>query len=177
MSSRSSIEGSIEGLTQRVQATGAWRWYAGREPHERPVIAGLGLIIALVLLWAVIWKPISDWQTVQTNRYQNAQTTWDWMQANEARARARGSQSSGASSSERSLLPLVTREANNQGIRLNRLQPEADGAVSVVVQGQPFNAVVQWLASLENSHNISVQRISVDAEGKPGLINAQIRLF
>jgi type II secretory pathway component PulM len=100
------------------------------------------------------------------------------MQANESRARARVSQpGSGGASSERSLLPLVTREANTLGIRLNRLQPEADGAVSVVVQAQPFNTVVQWLDRLRTAHNIDVQRISVDAEGTPGLVNAQIRLI
>ena len=78
---------------------------------------------------------------------------------------------------QRSLLPIVTREANSQGIRLNRLQPESDGAVSVVLQAQSFNAVIEWLARLQQAHNVSVQRVSVDAEGKPGLVNAQIRLI
>jgi len=168
---------SRNALAQQLQETAAWRWYASREPRERPVIAGLASLIVLVVIWAAVWKPISDWRTVETNRYQNAQTTWDWMQANEALARSRAGQTSSTSSAERSLLPLVTREANNLGIRLNRLQPEADGAVSVVVQGQPFNLIVQWLANLQQTHNIGVQRVSVDAEGKPGLINAQIRLF
>jgi general secretion pathway protein M len=162
---------------QRLQGTGAWRWYASREPHERPVIAGLGFVIVASLLWLAIWKPISDWRVLETNRYQNAQATWEWMQANESNARSRASQLSAPASSQRSLLPLVTREANSKGIRLNRLQPEADGAVSVVVQAQPFNAVVEWLVRLQDAHNIDVQRISVDAEGNPGLINAQIRLI
>ena len=160
-----------------VQETGAWRWYAGREPQERPIIAGLVLLVVIAVLWMLIWKPISDWQTLESNRFQNAQATWDWMQANEADARAKARQASSGQDRERSLLPLVTREANSQGIRLNRLQPEADGAVSVVVQAQPFNAVIEWLARLQDSHDVTVQRVSVDAEGKPGLINAQIRLL
>ncbi len=164
-------------LSQQLQGTAAWRWYAGREPHERPVIAGLVLIIIAALFWIAIWKPISDWRAVETNRYQNAQSTWEWMQANESKARARATQPGGAPASERSLMPLVTREANTLGIRLNRLQPESDGAVSVVVQAQPFNMLVQWLDRLSTTHNIDVQRISVDAEGQPGLVNAQIRLI
>ena len=74
-------------------------------------------------------------------------------------------------------MPLITREANAQGIRLNRLQPESDGAVSVVLQAQPFNTVVEWLDRLQKTHSIEVQRISLDAEGQPGLVNAQIRLI
>jgi len=167
----------LDTVLHQLQDSGAWRWYAGREPRERPIIAGLVLVIVSAILWVLIWKPISDWQTLESNRFQNAQATWDWMQANEADARARARQSSTGQGRERSLLPLVTREANSQGIRLNRLQPEADGAVSVVVQAQPFNAVIEWLARLQDSHDVTVQRVSVDAEGKPGLINAQIRLF
>ena len=164
-------------FTQRLQATGAWRWYANREAHERPVIAGLIFIVVAAVLWAGIWKPISDWQALAINRYQNAQETWEWMQVNETNARARVRQASSSSAGERSLLPLVTREANSQGIRLNRLQPESDGAVSVVVQAQPFNTLIAWLDRLQTAHNIDIQRISVDAEGQPGLVNAQIRLF
>lgn len=164
-------------LSQRVQGTSAWRWYAGREPHERPVIAGLLMVVMAALFWLAIWKPINDWRLTETNRYQNAQSTIEWMRANEAAARARASQASATPGNERSLLPLVTREANNQGIRLNRLQPESDGAVSVVVQAQPFNAVIEWLDRLQQAHNIEVQRMSVDAEGQPGLVNAQIRLI
>ncbi|MGE0622613.1 MAG: type II secretion system protein GspM [Pseudomonadales bacterium] len=164
-------------VSQQVQGTAAWRWYASREPHERPVIAGLLLLVILAVLWIAIWKPISDWRAVEANRYQNAQSTWEWMQANESKARARATQVGGAQTSDRSLMPLVTREANTLGIRLNRLQPESDGAVSVVVQAQPFNTLVQWLDRLQSTHNIAVQRISVDAEGKPGLVNAQIRLI
>ena len=164
-------------LTQQVQGTSAWRWYMAREPHERPVIAGVACTVLAALVWIAIWQPISDWRLLETSRYQNAISTWEWMQSNETNARARARQASATPGNERSLLPLVTREANSQGIRLNRLQPEADGAVSVVVQAQSFNAVLEWLDRLQKSHNIDVQRISVDAEGKPGLINAQIRLF
>jgi general secretion pathway protein M len=164
-------------MTQQVQGTAAWRWYAGREPHERPVIAGLVFLVIASLFWIAIWKPISDWRLLEANRYQNAQSAWEWMQANEANARARARQSANVPASERSLMPLVTREANAQGIRLNRLQPESDGAVSVVLQAQPFNTVVEWLDRLQKTHSIEVQRISLDAEGQPGLVNAQIRLI
>ena len=164
-------------MTQQLQGTSAWRWYAGREPHERPIIAGLLFLVVAALFWIAIWKPISDWRHLEANRYENAQRAWEWIQANEATARARAQQAGPSGAGERSLMPLVTREANAQGIRLNRLQPEADGAVSVVLQAQPFNTVVEWLDRLQKTHSIEVQRISVDAEGQPGLVNVQIRLI
>lgn len=152
------------------------RWYLGREPGERPVILAVLAALVVVLAWTLVWKPISDWRNLEANRYQNAQQLWDFMQANEAAARTRGSQASGGGS-QRSLMPVITRTANVQGLRLNRIQPEADGAVSVVIQGQAFNTVLSWLSALLENNSVSVQRISVDAEGQPGIVNAQIRLL
>ncbi|MCB1685851.1 MAG: type II secretion system protein M [Pseudomonadales bacterium] len=166
-----------------ISSVGTWfensaahRWYLGREPGERPLILAVLTALILVLAWSLLWKPISDWRDLEANRYQNAQELWDFMQANEAAARARGSQASGAGS-QRSLLPVITRTANVQGLRLNRIQPEADGAVSVVIQAQAFNTVLSWLGALLENNSVSVQRISVDAEGQPGIVNAQIRLL
>lgn len=164
----------LENLKTRLSQSGAMRWFYGREESERPIIAGLVILITISLLWLLIWKPISDWRELSENRYINAQSVWDWMQANEANARQ--SAATGGASPTRSLLPVITRVANGHGLRLNRLQPESDGGVSVVLQAQSFNAMLQWLSDLENQHNVTVARVSLDAEGKPGLINAQLRL-
>lgn len=164
----------LENLQTQLRQSAAMRWYRGREDSERPIIAALVILITVSLLWLLIWKPVSDWRDISKNRYANAQSVWDWMQANEANARQLVA--SGNSSPSRSLLPVITRVANARGLRLNRLQPESDGGVSVVLQAQSFNAMLEWLNDLENQHNVAVARVSLDAEGKPGLINAQLRL-
>jgi general secretion pathway protein M len=162
-------------LQQRFHASGAGRWYAGREPGEQRIVLILAAAIVLAVLWLGIWKPVSDWRAMEHNRYQNAQALLDWMRTNEARARE-AARSGGPRSGNRSVLPMITRSAEAQGIRLNRLQPESNGVVSVVIQGQPFNEVLQWLHQLQENNDISIQRLSVDAEGTSGLVNAQIRL-
>lgn len=161
---------------QRLRESAIGKWYAGRDANERPVIIGVACLIAFTILWSVVWKPVSDWHDIETNRYENAQALLDWMRANEATARraARAGASQGAT--RRSLLPVITRTANGEGITLNRLQPESSGAVSVVIQAQPFNSVLRWLNQMQENNNIVVQRVSLDAEGHPGLVNAQLRL-
>jgi len=162
-------------LQQRLLSSAAGRWYAEREPNEQRVVLALTAAVILTIVWLGIWKPISDWRTLEHNRYQNAQSLLDWMRANEARARE-AARSGGPRSGNRSVLPVITRSAEAQGIRLNRLQPESNAVVSVVIQSQPFNEVLSWLHQLQENNGISIQRLSVDAEGTPGLINAQIRL-
>jgi len=163
-------------LQQRFTASSIGRWYYGREPQERTVIATLAVMVAILLLWALVWKPIADWSEVEDNRYRNAQSLLDWMQANEARARAVAKAQQTGGGSQRSLLPTITSTAAAQGLSLSRLQPESNGAVSVVLQAQQFNAMVRWLDTLQSSSGIVIQRVSVDAEGQPGYVNAQLRL-
>ncbi|MEQ8484102.1 MAG: type II secretion system protein M [Pseudomonadales bacterium] len=163
-------------LQSRFLASGPGRWYAGREPGEQRVIAALALALALTIIWLGIWKPVSDWRATEHNRYQNAQAELDWLRANEARARAVAGSGAGGGG-QRALLPVVTRTAEAQGISLNRFQPESSGAISVSVQAQPFNDLLRWLAQLEENNGVSVQRLTVDAEGRPGMVNAQVRLM
>jgi general secretion pathway protein M len=165
----------VDNLRQRFYGSGVGRWYLGREHNEQRIIAGLALLVALSVLWLGLWKPISDWRTVAHNEYQNAQLELDWVKANEARARALA-RSTAAAGTERSLLPIITRSAESLGIQVNRLQPEANGVVSVAVQSQPFNQVLSWLHQLEENNSVLVLRLAVDAEGQPGIVNAQIRL-
>jgi general secretion pathway protein M len=165
----------VTNLQHRFYASGPGRWYSGREHNEQRMIAGLAMAIAVAVLWLAVWKPISDWRAVAHNQHQNAQAELDWVRANEARARALA-RSSAPAGTERSLLPIITRSAESQGIQVNRVQPEANGIVSVAIQGQPFNQLLRWLYQLEENNSVSVLRLAVDADAQPGIVNAQIRL-
>ena len=165
-----------EALQQQLRDFAVMKWYAGRDAKERPIIAGLAAAVVILLLWSVVWKPLSDWRDIASSRYENAQSLYDWMRANAAGARRAAIAATRGGDTRRSILPMITRAANGQGLVLNRLQPETNGAVSVVVQGQSFNALLTWLNQLQENNGIFVQRISLDAEGHPGLVNAQLRL-
>jgi len=143
--------------------------------YKRRWMLALTLVMGVLLLWSLVWKPVSDWRELEANRYQNARALVDWMRANESRARS-AAQGGPSGTSERSLLPVITRAAEAQGLKLTRLQPEGNGAVSVVLQAQPFNDVLRWLAQLQENNGVSVLRVSIDAEGRPGLVNGQLRL-
>jgi general secretion pathway protein M len=166
----------LEGLQERFAATGIGRWYGGREPNEQRIIAGLALAVALTVLWLGVWKPVSDWRSTADNRYQNAQAELDWVRANESRARALAESGGGRGTGARPLLQIITRSAQAQGIQVNRLQPEGNGAIAVSIQGQPFNELLRWLHSLEENNGVAVLRLAVDADDRAGLVNAQIRL-
>ncbi len=164
----------IERLQERFAGSGIGRWYYGREPGEQRIVAALAVLVAVAVLWLGVWKPVSDWRSVAHNRYQNAQANLDWIRANESRARALAG--SGAATTERSLVPVITRSAQTQGIQINRFQPESSGAVSVTIQGQRFNDLLRWLHQLQENNGVAVLRLAIDADERPGIVNAQVRL-
>ncbi|MEQ8693322.1 MAG: type II secretion system protein M [Pseudomonadales bacterium] len=163
---------SINEHMASLRRSAAGRWFYGREKNEQYIIAGLAALITVSLLWVLAWQPISDWRDLSANRHQNAQQLYDWMRANESAARKSATQPA----SSRSLTPIVTRAASAHDIAVSRLQPESNGVISVVLQQQPFNKIVAWIAQMEENNGVNVERASMDSVENPGYVNAQIRL-
>ena len=150
------------------------QWYYGRETSEQKIIFGLALLITVSLLWVAIWKPVSDWQTEQVARQLKAQQLYDWLQTNEAAAK-RAAQAK-PSQKAPSRTPAITRAAQAHQIAINRLMPESNGAVSVVLEQQSFNKIIAWVNQLEQGNDIQVDRATLDGLDAPGYVNAQFRL-
>lgn len=79
-------------------------------------------------------------------------------------------------STQKSLLPLVTASAKQMQVKLNRLQPEQDGSVSVTLQSQSFDRALAWIVDLESNQGLLIDRISVDRTVNVGLVNIQLRI-
>lgn len=153
----------------------AARWYYGRDTQDQKVILAVTALVVLSLSWVLVWKPVSDWQAESSARQQRAQQMYDWLRANENAARQAARQ---ATSSRRgnSITPLITRAAAAHEITVNRLQPEANGVVSVALQQQSFNKIIAWVNQLHENNGVSVERASIDGADAPGYVNAQLRL-
>ena len=162
---------------------GAWResaagrWWRTKAAHERLLYAALAAVVTATLLWLAVWRPLADWQARELRRLDNAQRLFDWVTANEGRARAAAKGAGRRSAAGAgSILPAITQAAEAAGIRLARLQPESGGAVSVSVEQQRFDQVVAWLVALDDGNGVTVVQASMDAHRMPGFVNAQLRL-
>lgn len=158
----------------RTSAIG--RWFYGRERSEQLIIAAVAALVLVSLLWLAVWKPISDWQVLEANRHQNAQQLLDWMRKNEQAAIQATRSGNPANQGGRALIPVITRAADAHDLRLNRLQPDSNGVISVVLQQQSFNQIMRWVAQLNENNGVSIDRATFDSEDAPGYVNAQLRL-
>ncbi len=163
---------AVLGANLRRSALG--RWFYGREQSEQKIILALAAVVGVLLLWAMVWKPVADWRAVEQNRHNNAQQLFDWLQTNKQAAQTSANSNQGQGRGP--LIPIINRAAKAHNLRVNRLQPEANGVVSVILQAQSFNEIVAWINQLEENNGVVVERANFDEQDAPGYVNAQIRL-
>ena len=159
---------------ERWERSPAGRWLAGLETRDRNIVLALAAVVALALFYVLLWRPVHRWADAQSERYESQVALLDWMHANEAAARAKGQQADHPTGPDTA---IIASTAASAGLQLTRYQPEAGGGVSVVLQAQPFDAVLTWVAQLEQQQQVVVKQMSVDAQGDPGRVNARINLM
>ncbi len=152
-------------------------WWAGLAPRERIiVIAGL-VVLAVMVLWLMVWEPLSNKRSNLKAQVSSLSTDVAWMQqqADQVRRRSNMQQGSRARESNGSVLTLVEVSANAAGIRqpLERVQPESEGA-RLWFDGVGFDALVGWLGELERRHGLQISQLSVDVSGETGKVSARV---
>lgn len=157
-------------IVELWQNSSLGRWYTTREPQEQRIVLLLAVLVALSLLWLGLWKPVSDWKANSQNRYRVAVSNLDWLQANRELIDT-SPQAAGGNAS----LRVITETARTRGLKLSRVQPDGEGGINVVLQDQPFSAVLGLIAQLGENNGVTATRAAIDGSGTPGQVNAQIR--
>jgi general secretion pathway protein M len=152
------------------------RWFETLQPNERTMVTSLVAFLVIVVLYMAVWRPLNEWSNRADALYQRQIAVLDWMRLHESEAKAAG-QRADATRGSGSLLTVVANSAAHTGLQLLRYQPEGSGGVSVVLQNQSFDALIAWIAELEQDDHVTVKQISVDAQAEPGLVNARIILI
>ena len=153
-------------------------WWAGLAPRER-VILGIGsLVLAVVVIYLMIWEPmVSQRQQVRAD-ISALSADLAWMQQVERQVKRQAAQQGnqpGIGSAGGSVLTLIEVSARAAGVNeaLERVQPEGQGA-RVWFTETGFDALLHWLAELEQRHGLQVSQLAVDAGDAPGTVTARI---
>lgn len=169
----------MEPLKVLIRNSIVHQWYISKSESDKRILKLLAVLSLSLICYAGLWVPLNNYVDTQQRQAYLAQSTADWLVANrtalEAVATSAESGTSGSSGGQPTI-SQITNSAAALKITLSRLQPEADGSVSVALEQQPFNAVAQWLAGIEREQGFTIDRASIDRTGEPGLINAQLRI-
>ncbi len=148
-------------------------WYGGLQEREQRMVAVGSVILAILILVFGILMPLQSAVSNSVARNATKREDLAWMQVNAAEIRSAGNQ--GAADTGEAPVVLVDRVGREAGLAgaLRGTQPNGTG-VRVQLEAAPFDALVTWLATLDERYGLGIESITLDRAARPGVVNASI---
>jgi general secretion pathway protein M len=137
------------------------RWWVARSQREQRLLLVMGGLLAVVLAWLLVVRPLGDRLSEARERHGAAVV---------ALAEAKAS-AAAIGRLERVRHPpldgppelVIGREANQAGFRVSRLQPEGAGRVTVAMESARPQAFFAWVRAMEADKGLIVDRLSASS--------------
>lgn len=165
-------------MTQQIK-----HYWASLEPRERAVLGYGSIIVAIILLYALIWQPWQNSLSFMEASVSNMRTDAIWMEqrAEDMTQGVVGSRKKAAQGAEQSLLSVVEQTANQVGLRsaIQQMVPnQENGDVRVVLESADFNKWVQWVDNLYKNYGVDISQINAEKEDeKPNLAEIRVTFY
>ncbi|HUR41619.1 MAG TPA: type II secretion system protein M [Verrucomicrobiae bacterium] len=153
------------------------RW-AALAPREQRILGVGGIVLAGVILFLGVWEPMVAARKERREALDDARAVAAMLeQLAVEKQRNRGPAAAGSAS--QSLLAVVDASRRASGVTKppSRLQPEGDATVRIWLEDVPFDALLRWLAELQQRHGVRVDTADIERESAPGLVNARLTLM
>lgn len=154
-------------------------WFEGLAPRERVILVAGGGVGIVLLLYALVWYPLSvDVDRLQASVQEQKQAA-AWMRNAAREVKLLSGSNNGSSVSDgRPLLTLVEQTARRAGLgaALNRVEPQGSGAAGVWLQNAVFDDLINWLGSINAELGVRVDSMVADPQDEPGRANVRLVL-
>tara|TARA_R110002096_G_scaffold270628_1_gene464449 strand:- start:1144 stop:1641 length:498 start_codon:yes stop_codon:yes gene_type:complete len=148
--------------------------WAGRSTREQALMAGLGLILAgLVIAYGAV-LPASSYRSDSRVRYEASAERYLRTEAALASVAGRAGPSA-PSTSDRPVRTVASERAAAHGLAISRVLPDGDDRLNVWIESGLAESLTDWLTDLDRNHSIQVERLTIDRRGDR-VVSAQIVL-
>ena len=149
------------------------RWFNALSNREKTLVAG-GAVFVLVLLLLWLLSAAQDYRDLNVAKYQSSLTDMQWMQAYEASARSAEQASQNTNPGGEIQITTLSQSADLHDIELQRIQPLGE-SVNIEITRQPFDSVVSWMFSLQESEGIVITQARITRlRESPGLVEVRL---
>jgi type II secretory pathway component PulM len=149
-------------------------WFNAQTPRDQIALITLAAAVVIYGVVAFALVPASEArsQMVANNKAATAQLD---------RVEAKVSQlvdlrANGESGQNQNLSSTLSAAAQNAGLTVKRLQPNSRGEVQVRFESVEFDALLQWLQTIEGNEGLRIIDASVSDAGRSGGVNATLRV-
>ncbi len=136
------------------------QWYQGLPEREQKIFYWLGVLLAVALVFSLIWAPAEKAKTEAEKKLQKELSLHQWMQDNAHKVKGR---SHAAASSDGSLLGTINESARKHTISLTRFEPDGDTGVRIWLENAVFDNVMAWVQDLEQQ-GVLMSQFNADRE-------------
>jgi general secretion pathway protein M len=157
---------AINKLHERYQG-----FYQSLSTRDQLLLKVLAVFLLLVLLINSVLMPAYNYASSAQQQYIESTDTLAWMEANRYRVTSKAPSTDGSS-----LLAVANESSQRFQISFKRFEPVGENGLNLWVEMVPFNNLVEWLADLEQRHNIQIKEIAVDRQDASGQVNARLVL-
>lgn len=154
-------------------------WWFSLQPRERWLISGGAVLLAVVALYTFALAPFYAAVDAQAERIARKETDLAWLRSAVPQVQALAArQLAVVVPGDESLVVLVDRTARESGLStaLTGQTPAGQSAIRVRLESAAFDAMLQWLGTLQQAHAVGVESATIDRTAKPGLVDASLVL-
>jgi general secretion pathway protein M len=151
-------------------------WYAGLKERERRLVLWGGVVVGVLVLVGGVLLPLQSAVSEAVDRSEKRTQDLEWMRIHSQEIR------DGAALVRRDTneapVVLVDRVGHEAGIAntFRGTQPSGVAGVRIQLEGVAFDAMIEWLGTLDQRYGYSVESITVDRTAKTGVVNANVTL-
>jgi general secretion pathway protein M len=136
-------------------------WWRGRTLREQRLLLAMAGLLALVLAWLLVIRPIDD--SLSAARERHAEVVLRLAQARGQAAAIRALQSAPAVTLPGPLTTVLSTAATEAGFSAPRVEPQGANAALVIIDSARPQAVFGWVRQMEQRHGLVVDRLSANA--------------
>ncbi len=150
-------------------------WFAQLNQREQMSVLALGLVLALYLLYVLVWSPLNSKRELlllQNTAIAESQVRVDEMVSELMELRASGVKTG----SNRNLTSVINESTSRLQLPVIRLQPNSRGEIQVRLENAAFDDVLKWLYHMEHTEHMLVREVSLTQSNTAGLVNVTARI-
>ena len=147
-------------------------WFSNLQERERRMVLIGAAAVSVMILWLVVGPLYGNLSKLETQVERQA-TDLDAMREIAART---GIVHGTLDESGGSIVLKMQTSAARQNLQIDNYQPTGNTSVNASLNDASFNAVIRWLAALDNQYGISVQNASIRRGNEPGTVDSQLVL-
>jgi type II secretory pathway component PulM len=145
--------------------------------RERLLMMVMAVLAVLVLGYFALVRPLAGYVASSERTLAAAQATYERVAADAAEVTAARQQGSGEGTraSDVPLRVAVSRAAREAGVSISRIQPGADGGLTVWVEGVPSPQMYRWVQQLIEAHGIAPAKVIAQKSTTEGRLRVQLQ--